>query len=512
MKHAPFDSGKDWSFPHLERAYSLLDQINSETLQLDCYRNQIEIISSEQMLDAYSYSGLPVGYPHWSYGKRFVEESGAYKRGDMGLAYEIVINSDPCIAYLMEENTMMMQTLVIAHACFGHNTVFKTNDAFRQWTDAASIIDYMEFAKRFVVQCEEKYGEQAVAGVLDAAHALQYVGIDRYQRPRDPSAKDLDERRTARAKYEEQMFDDIWRTLPQQDKKPENRPKFPSEPEDNILYFIEKHAPHMEEWKREILRIVRKTAQYFYPQMLTKVLNEGMATFTHYTMLHEMHARGHVTDGFMLEFFKSHSGVLHQPRFGSINPYTLGFAMLMDIKRMCLKPTKEDKTWFPDIAGSQDYLKVIKFAVANFKDDSFIQQFLSPKVIRDLRLFHTTNDQSLSYIRVNAIHDDEGYRAIRANLADQMNVNNTLPYMQIANVDRWGDRSMTIHWHSTHGRALHENDAYKTMAYMQRLWGYDIQLEVPEDPHQNCRMTEHIADKVFQAMGSADPKTNFYHL
>ena len=103
---------------------------------LDTYPNQIEIITSEQMLDAYASSGLPIGYPHWSYGKEFIRNEQAYRRGMQGLAYEIVINSNPCIAYLMEENTMATQALVIAHACYGHNSFFKGNHLFRQWTAA----------------------------------------------------------------------------------------------------------------------------------------------------------------------------------------------------------------------------------------------------------------------------------------------------------------------------------------------------------------------------------------
>jgi stage V sporulation protein R len=110
---------------------------------LDTYPNLIEIITSEQMLDAYASNGLPVGYPHWSYGKEFIRNEQAYKRGMQGLAYEIVINSDPCIAYLMEENTMATQALVIAHASYGHNSFFKGNHPFRNGpTPTASSITW----------------------------------------------------------------------------------------------------------------------------------------------------------------------------------------------------------------------------------------------------------------------------------------------------------------------------------------------------------------------------------
>ena len=99
----------------------------ADDFELDTYSNQLEIISAEQMLDAYASVGMPIGYNHWSFGKHFIQNEQSYRRGRMGLAYEIVINSDPCIAYLMEENSMMMQALVMAHACFGHNSFFKGN-------------------------------------------------------------------------------------------------------------------------------------------------------------------------------------------------------------------------------------------------------------------------------------------------------------------------------------------------------------------------------------------------
>ena len=143
-----------------------------DELKLDIYPNQIEIISAEQMLDAYSCTGLPLMYHHWSFGKRFVRDESNYRHGRSGLAYEIVINSNPCISYNMEENSMAMQILVMSHAAFGHNHFFKNNYLFRDWTDASSIHDYLAFAKSFIAQCEQEYGEEEVEAVLDAAHAL----------------------------------------------------------------------------------------------------------------------------------------------------------------------------------------------------------------------------------------------------------------------------------------------------------------------------------------------------
>ena len=118
------NDGPDWTFELLTQYEQEIDRV-AKLYGLDIYPNQIEIITAEHMMDAYASIGMPVNYAHWSYGKKFIQSEQHYRRGQMGLAYEIVINSDPCIAYLMEENTMTMQALVIAHACYGHNSFFK---------------------------------------------------------------------------------------------------------------------------------------------------------------------------------------------------------------------------------------------------------------------------------------------------------------------------------------------------------------------------------------------------
>ena len=145
--------GPDWTFALLEDYLTEISRVAAH-YQLDTYPNQIEVITAEQMMDAYSSVGMPIGYHHWSYGKKFIQTEQNYKRGNMGLAYEIVINSNPCIAYLMEENTITMQALVMAHASFGHNSFFKNNYLFKTWTDASSIIDYLVFARQYSSQCE----------------------------------------------------------------------------------------------------------------------------------------------------------------------------------------------------------------------------------------------------------------------------------------------------------------------------------------------------------------------
>src|SRR5690554_7839347 len=129
-------------------------------------------------------------------------------------AYEIVINSNPCIAYLMEENTLPMQALVIAHASYGHNSFFKGNYLFRTWTDASAIIDYLVFARNYVAECEERHGVDAVEEILDSCHALMNYGVDRYKRPAPISAAEEARRQKEREEYQRRRLNDLWRTIP----------------------------------------------------------------------------------------------------------------------------------------------------------------------------------------------------------------------------------------------------------------------------------------------------------
>ena len=490
-KRKPIAEGSEWSFEDVEAYETELARV-AERYRLDTYPNQIEIISAEQMMDAYSSTGMPVGYHHWSFGKQFLSTEQQYRRGHIGLAYELVINSNPCISYLMEENTLTLQALVIAHACFGHNSFFKGNYLFKTWTDASAIVDYLLFAKKYVAECEERHGVEATESLLDSCHALMNYGVDRFRRPASISAEDETRRQHEREEFLQAQVNDLWRTIPTKKKaKVEEWPKFPLEPQENLLYFIEKNAPLLEPWEREIVRIVRKITQYFYPQRQTKVMNEGWATFWHYTLLHTLYDEGLVTDGFMLEFLQSHTNVIYQPAFDSphfngINPYTLGYATFTDIRRICEQPTDEDKRFFPDIAGS-DWLDTLHHAMANYKDESFILQFLSPKIIRDLKLFGIVDDDKEKEIEVSVIHDDNGYRRIREELAEQYNLSAQEPNIQVQEVDLRGDRSLTIR-HLQHDRIpLDEDNAKEVMKHLHHLWHFDVHLESMQEESVTAR-------------------------
>lgn len=266
--------------------------------------NQLEIISSEQMLDACSSVGMPLMYQHWSFGKRFIYEDSLYRKGCRGHNAEIVINSNPCIACLMEENTMAMQTLVIAHASFGHNHFFKNIPV--PPVDGCGAISYMDFAK-YIAKCEERHG---TGGSRSNPRRFSPCADGQWCLPLPPPP------RLSSEKVREERVND-WNARsrpiatsgapcpppPTAVLIPTRRSAMPSERKRRstcrrraFLYFIEKHSLISEPWQREILGIVRIIAQYFYPQRQTKVMNEGCATYVHYAIINRLFDRGKISE------------------------------------------------------------------------------------------------------------------------------------------------------------------------------------------------------------------------
>jgi stage V sporulation protein R len=480
--------GANWDFAMVQRIHDAIEPIALGEFGLDIYPNQIEIITTEQMLDAYSSVGMPLFYKHWSFGKHFAHHDSSYRKGMRGLAYEIVINSNPCISYIMEENTATMQTLVIAHAAFGHNHFFKNNYLFRQWTDADGILQYLDFAKAYIADCEQRYGNAAVERLLDAAHSLMSHGVHRYPRKRKPDLLTEEKRERDRRRHGEQVFNDLWRTVPGKEKVKRGaddeakRRSLLELPQENILYFLEKTAPRLRPWQREIIRIVRLIAQYFYPQSQTKVMNEGCATYCHYMIMNRLYETGQITEGSFLEFLSSHTNVVMQPtfddrRYNGINPYALGFAMMQDLERITLTPTEEDREWFPEIAGTGDSWGVLRHVWANYRDESFISQFLSPNLMRRWKLFHVVDEgERAKEVKVETIHDERGYRQLRRAFARQYDVALIDPDIQVVDVDLAGDRRLILQHSILNSMRLDERETREVLQHLADLWGYDVYL------------------------------------
>lgn len=474
--------GSEWSFDMLASTLHECEKIGREELNLNLRRNQIEIITANQMLEAYTSHGMPVHYHHWSNGKSYLQQRQAYQGGYMGLAYEIVINSDPVIAYCMEENSAAMQALVIAHACVGHGAVFNMNYLFKEWTDPEGIIDYLVFARKYIQQCEDKYGIDAVEDTLDHAHSLRYASFDHYKRkPKLSAAKEQERRMRLLDKLESERseFDHLfdygsWRkleVLTDPDKV---------DPEENLLYFIEKHSVILKDWQREILHIVRTIQQYFYPQIQTKTVNEGFATFTHHYILNRLYDKNLITAGALMECMTSHSQVVAQRAFNSMNPYAIGFAIFKDIQRICETPTAEDREWFPRLAGT-DWREQVVFAMENFRDESFVLQYLSPKLMRDFRMLAITDDDKEEHLAVEQIHNDSGYERVRSVLARQYTLENMFPSIAVVDADMRGDRTLHLQHRTTNGSLLKDTEAMATLYHVQKLWGYNVVLTTVDE-------------------------------
>lgn len=509
MSKLLFKSGEDWTQEILENAWIEIEKIAIEELKITYYKPQIEIVTAKQMLDAYASTGMPTFYKHWSFGKEYVQNESAYTNGEMGLAYEMVINSNPCIAYLMEENAAMVQTMVMAHASVGHSAVFKNNYLFKQHTDANFIIDYLSFAKDYIKKCEERYGIDEVESVLDSCHALQRYGVDRYKKPKKPSA--ALEQKKALEKFERELneYDRVWESIgkPTADKVKKkhavteraqqlmlgatDEEMLLDEPQENLLYFLEKNSPHLEDWKRELIRITRNINTYFHPQVLTKTLNEGYASFSHYYIMNRLHEKGLIDGGTMLDFYSIHGNVLRQPQYSRFNPYYLGFCIFMDIKRLCeggeyqrgewIPITDEDREYFPNLIG-KEWQEQVNYAMMNFSDETFIQQYLSPKVARDLQMFSINLDVAIrNYYTVIDIADQQSFYNIRNKLAASYAVDSYFPDIQITAVDKTGSRRLFLTHQVKKHQPLNLPDAQLVVEHLANLWGYSVELTTIED-------------------------------
>lgn len=483
-------SQPEWTIESLEIIFDLIDKKAKEYLQLDIYPNQFEIVSADQLLSLYSSIGLPINYPHWKFGKDYMANHNKYLNGRMNLSYEMVSNSNPCISYNIEENDTCLMALVFSHACIGHNSFFKNNYMFKDWTQADSIVNYMKFARNFILECEKKYGMDEVEEFLDAAHSIQNYGTDSYKHPKFSLAKEqkriqqllkweerdydavLDKGKKSKdySDYEELDIDLLQRTL--------------KEPQENILYFLEKHTPKLAKWKRELLRIVRKIAQYFRPQSMSKISNEGWATFCHYHIITKLHEDGYLPDSFMIEFYKHHTNVIFQPayndpRYYGLNPYTLGYNIFSDIKRICENPAEEDKEFFPNLAG-KNWLEELHFAMNNFRDDSFILQYLSPKVIRDMKLFSFYDDSEEDEYMISHIHDKVGYLKIRELLSKQYNRATYVPNIMVSSVDEENNFLM-LEYNKKNDIELNEDERDKVLDYVEYIWGFQVDIIIKEE-------------------------------
>ncbi|MCL5044728.1 MAG: SpoVR family protein [Deltaproteobacteria bacterium] len=429
---------------------------------LDCFDQEFEICDHAGMLGYMAYSGMPSHYPHWSYGKAYEKLKTLYDHGVTGLPYEMVINANPAIAYLMRDNTLLLQVLTIAHV-YGHNDFFKNNYTFRTTKPALTVELFKAHALRLRRYVEDpSIGIDKVERLLDAAHALAY------QCRRNLAIRKLDRREQETRLIEQaQPRHDPFRQLHQRVVPPEpDLNRVPLEPDEDLLLFIRDHNPRLADWEKDVLTILDQEAKYFLPMIETKIMNEGWASYWHKRVLEALA----LDQGLSLEFIVRHNQVL-RPIPGQINPYRLGFKVWEDIYRRHTDPTPEEvrKYGAPTKSGIEKLFEAREVE----RDTSFLRRYLTEELMRELGLFEfEANGEDLVVSRVS---DEEGWRAVKETLIKNQG-SGSIPVVKVEDADFGQSRTLYLkHYHD--GRDLQLEYAEKTLAYVFRLWERECVLE-----------------------------------
>jgi stage V sporulation protein R len=431
-----------WNVKDLENWNEKIEAL-AKTLGLDCYEQEFEIIGYQDMLAYEAYVGMPSRYPHWSFGKSYEKNKTLYKYNLTGLPYEMVINSDPCLAYLMKENTLLLQILTIAHV-YGHNDFFKNNRLFKEGTRADYTIQmFKSHADKIRSYINDpSIGYDNVERVLNAAHAIK-LQISRV----------AGEKKVSHEFLAKQIMEDYQQKLENKSilepyVKPElpDVSKIPIEPEDDIIYFIIKYGS-LNEWEKNVLEIVREETLYFIPQIETKIMNEGWASYWHYNILKELE----LPDSLYLEFIKRHNDVV-APWRGGLNPYYLGFKMFEDIEKRY---------------GRDKIFEVREIE----RDSSFLRRYLTQELSEELHLFEYVK-KGESYF-VEEVSDDTGFANIRNVLSENCGMG-MVPVIRVTDMNL-KNRFLNLE-HVFDGRELNLNYAEATLKQIQELWGHNVTL------------------------------------
>jgi stage V sporulation protein R len=453
----------------LERLRDAIDHAWDEARKfgLDPFPTHFELVPASIMYEFASYS-LPGRFSHWTHGKAYYRQKMQY---DFGLSkiYEMVVNTNPSYAFLMDMNNLLQNTFVAAHV-FGHTDFFK-NNAYFQHT-SRRMIDKVSIHAERIAKYEFDHGKEEVEHFLDAVLSIQehvYYNL----LIRDEKAN-KNEEKTSQASG---LYDDLWdmdeqarKAEAERDRRPTKSHKFPEKPQKDILLFLTEHAPHLEPWQRDIIEIVRTEMLYFVPQMQTKVMNEGWASIWHSRIMRRLGETGVISDSETIEFAQLHSGVL-SPSPTSLNPYYLGFKMLEDIERRWNNPTKEEQERLGRKPG-QGMQKL--FEVREMDNDvSFLRNYLTKDLVKDLDLYIFKKEGDEWVIA------EKSWEKVRDNIVANL-TNFGSPYLVVDDGDYHGNRELYIA-HVFEGQELDMNYSEKTLQYVYLLWGRPVHLETVYD-------------------------------
>lgn len=437
----------------LQRAISEITEI-ATGFGLDTYPMRYEICPADIIYTFGAY-GMPTRFSHWSFGKQFHKMKLQY---DLGLSqiYELVINSNPCYAFLLNTNSLIQNKLIIAHV-LAHCDFFKNNVRFSN--TKRDMVESMTATAERIANYEMQHGKEEVERFLDAVMAIQeHV---------DPSIirhKLLDyDAEEEKEVVRKTPYDDLWNL----DRKVNNhlliekRKKFPPSPEKDLLLFIQEYSRELEEWQRDILTMMREEMLYFWPQMETKIMNEGWASYWHQRILREMD----LTSAETIEFASLNAGVV-QPSKTSINPYYLGLKIFEDIEKRYNQPSeKMKKLGVKENSGREKMFEVREIE----SDISFIRNYLTKDLVKqeDLYLFEKKNG--------NYQISDKDYENVRDQLIS-MRVNGSFPYIVVDDGDYSRNGELYLK-HGYEGTELDPPYLEHVLPYIYQLWGRPVYLE-----------------------------------
>jgi stage V sporulation protein R len=441
-----------WSITDLEAWDARIGDVVAE-FGLDCYPQEFEVCDQNAMLGYMAYHGMPAHYPHWSYGKAYEQTKTMYDYGVTGLPYEMVINSDPCLAYLMRDNSLCLQVLTIAHV-YGHNDFFKNNFTFTSSTRASETLgSFKARASRVRSYIEDpSIGSEAVEDFLDAAHALAF-NRNRNQVIRKLGRREQAEQLIDAARPREDEFSRLHKRV-----EPEmpDLSRLPLEPDADVLLFIRDHSRDLHDWQRDLLTIVDEEACYFLPQIETKIMNEGWASFWHHRIMNRID----LPQELHLEFLVRHNQVVC-PHPGGLNPYHVGYEIWRDIERR-----------FGGEGSAEARAKMFEVRESD-RDAAFLRRFLTEELCRELDLFSWRPRGE--HLVVDAVSDEEHWAEIRNALLRQIGTGG-MPVIKIKDADHKGSRGLyLVHEHD--GRDLDIGNSEKTLSHLRRLWKGKVFLE-----------------------------------
>jgi stage V sporulation protein R len=438
----------------LEKAIAEITEI-ADHFGLDFYPMRYEICPADIIYTFGAY-GMPTRFSHWSFGKQFHKMKLQY---DLGLSkiYELVINSDPCYAFLLDTNSLIQNKLIIAHV-LAHCDFFKNNVRFSN--TRRDMVECMTATAERVAQYEHLYGKNEVEQFLDAVLAIQEHIDPSIVRNKLNYVFGEDDEISPK---KETPYDDLWKIDDKKSPKPALKKKksFPPQPEKDILLFIEQYSRELEEWQRDILSMMREEMLYFWPQLETKIMNEGWASYWHAKILQEMDLTSHET----IEFAKLNAGVV-QPSKTSINPYYLGLQIFKDIEERYNNPNEElIRQGVKPGSGREKMFEVRELE----SDMSFIRNYLTKDLAQreDMYLFQK---QGKEYKIV-----DKQWEEVRDQLVS-MRVNGGFPYITVNDADYMKNGELYLN-HSYEDMELDVKYLEKVLPHLHHLWGRPVHME-----------------------------------